>query len=808
MTAGLFARLPPLVSASLAYACGAALVLAPGARVPHVAGALALAAACGLLALRGARYAAAIGWLLVGVGATAVSLDDRARDCRFDIDDRARVTFRGTLTTMPAADGDAYLRIEESDVAGGCTGDVRARVRLRADAGGSPGGPGDRAGGSGRTAAGSAADSATPPMPGAELRGSGRWMQAGWVTREPAYAGTLFIDDVDVLAEAGAGHHPLLAMRGAAQRRVRELFGERAPVVEALVLARMEGIDPEVRDRYARSGLAHLLSISGTHVGLIAGLLMAGASAAGFSAAAGSSVAIVITWAYVLFLGAPAAAARSALMLTLFLAARLLQRPARASAILAASGVVLVAWDPGILANAGFQLSFAGMIGLIALAPPLGRALPARLPGWLRDGVAGGVAATLATAPVSALHFQQVAPIGVLANLVAVPAMAVAVPAIGVCLAVGVVSDGAASFLAGGTGLLVDVLDRTAGAAAAVPYGHAHVTADLAIALVLAGAAAAAAWRGAAAPLPGGRGGAAPGRGVRRPVRRAAAAATALAVLVAWPAAAARGGSGALEVHVIDVGQGDAIAIRTPHGAWLLVDAGPRTGTWDAGARTVAPYLLRHGVRRIEALVVTHPDADHIGGVGAVESSIPVARIVDPGRVFGKEMHAALLADAAADGRTWLGGEAGRALEIDGVRLEILHPSPAIGDWETNELSVVMRLEWRDFTMMLTGDAGAPAERAILEHARRSGTLDRLDVDVLKVGHHGSRSSTTPEFLAAVRPELAVIPVGRNNRYGHPHPTVVRRLEDAGIDVLRTDRLGDVVLVVRPFRPPEITTAR
>ena len=774
MTAGRLARLPPLVTASLAYACGAAAVLAPGARAQPIAAALVLAGACGLLALRGVAHAAAVAWLLVGVAATSVSLDARLRDCRFDIGDGGRVAFRGTLTTLPAADGDAILRVEESDVA--CTGDVRARIRLRGD-------------------------SLVSPMPGAELRGEGRWLAAGYITREPAYAGTLFVDQVEKLAEAGSGHHPLLAMRGSAQQRVRDLFGERAPVVEALVLARMEGIDPEVRDRYARSGLAHLLSISGTHVGLIAGLLMAGAAASGFSAAAGSAAAIAITWAYVLFLGAPAAAARSALMLTLFLAARLLQRPARASAILAASGVVLVAWDPGVLAQAGFQLSFAGMVGLIGLSPPIARALPQRLPHWLRDGVAGGIAATLATAPVSALHFQQIAPIGVAANLIAVPAMAVAVPAIGVCLAVGVVSDGAASFLAGGTGLLVDVLDRTAEAAAAVPYGHAHVTADLAIALALAGGAAAAAWRGAAAPL-------APGRGVRRPVRRAAAAATALAVLVAWPATAARGGSGALEIHVIDVGQGDAIALRTPNGAWLLIDSGLRSDTWDAGARTVAPYLLRRGVRRIEALILTHPHADHIGGAAAVEDRIAVARILDAGRPYESGMHTELVADARADRRPWLRGETGAWMEVDGVRLEVLHPRAEFDNDDVNELSVVIRVEWRDFTLLLTGDAGAPAERAILEHARRSGTTGRLDVDVLKVGHHGSRTSTTPEFLAATRPELALIAVGRNNRYGHPHPLVMRRLEERGIEVMRTDRHGTILLLVQPHLPLEIRTER
>ena len=784
MSAGLLARLPPLALAALTYALGAALALAPGARVPPAGIALALAGAAGLLALRGVRACAPLAWLLIGLAATSTSLDRRAHDCRLHIEDGARIAFRGTLTVMPASDGDATLRIEDSD-ARGCTGDVRAKLRVRA------------AGAGGVDSAAAVA----LPLPGAELRGTGRWMAAGFVVHDPQYAGTLLVDRFEQLADAGSGHHPLLALRGAAQARVRELFGDNAAVVEALVLARMEGIDPVLRERYAQSGLAHLLSISGTHVGLIAALLIAGTAAAGASPAAGSVIAIAITWAYVLFLGAPAAAARAALMLTLFLAARLLQRPARASAILAAAGVALVAWDPAVLTQVGFQLSFAGMIGLIAFAPPIGRALPRRLPHWLRDGIAGGLGATIATAPVSALHFQQIAPIGIAANLVAVPAMAVAVPAIGVCLLVSTFWTSAALFLAGGTGLLVAVLDRTAEAAAAVPYGHAHVTADLAIALTLAGMAAAAALRGMAAPV-------APGRGVRRPVRRVAAAVAATAVLVAWPAAADGGGNGALEIHMIDVGQGDAIALRTPRGAWLLVDAGPRSDTWDAGARRVAPYLLRHGARRIELLVLSHPHADHIGGAMALRERIEVQRIADPGRAFGADMHHELLVDAARNGVRWLRGLAGSTLIVDGVRIEFLHPTTEFGHDDVNELSVVVRVEWGDFRAILSGDAGVPTERILLANARRSGTLDRLDVDVLKIGHHGSRSATSAEFLAASKPEIALIPVGRGNRYGHPHPTVLDRLQDAGVEVYRSDRDGDVVLRVRPGRPVDVRTGR
>src|SRR5688500_18548983 len=199
MTAGRLARLPPLGTASLAYACGAAVVLAPGARAIPIGAVLCGAIAFGLLTFRGVPQSrsvvrAAIAWLLAGAAATSVSLDARLRDCRVDMGDGARIAFRGALTTLPAAGGDAILRIEESD-ADGCTGDVRARIR-----------------------AGS--DSVAMPMPGAELRGRGRWLAAGYVTREPAYAGTLFVDQVETLAQAGSGHHPLLSVRGAAQRRV------------------------------------------------------------------------------------------------------------------------------------------------------------------------------------------------------------------------------------------------------------------------------------------------------------------------------------------------------------------------------------------------------------------------------------------------------------------------------------------------------------------------------------------------------------------------------------------------------------
>jgi competence protein ComEC len=281
--------------------------------------------------------------------------------------------------------------------------------------------------------------------------------------------------------------------------------------------------------------------------------------------------------------------------------------------------------------------------------------------------------------------------------------------------------------------------------------------------------------------------------GMRRRVRWALAplAAGAAFLLLPLAAAPARG----LEVAFLDVGQGDAIALHTPGDRWLLVDAGPWDDDFDAGARRVLPYLRAHGARRIEAMVLTHPHVDHIGGAAAVMKGMHVGRVIEPGMAFGTPVYLHTLAEAESTHVQWSAARQDRIVRIDGVELDFLWPTADALDApaDANDISAVIRLRYGSFSMLLTGDAPD-----FVEHALVARYGEGLRASVLKAGHHGSRTASSQEFLMTVRPALAVISCGRRNKYGHPAPETVSRLRADGIEVARTDLDGTVVVDVDP----------
>ncbi len=558
------------------------------------------------------------------------------------------------------------------------------------------------------------------------------------------------------------------ALRDAIGRRIERLYGPRAPLVEALILGRREDLDPGWRRIFAEAGIAHLLAISGLHVGILAAwtlalgrLLWPARIAMGLTACA--------VWGYVVLLGLPAPAVRAAGFITIRTVAQWRQRHPPPQAALAVAALVVLAVDPLAATEVGAWLSVAATWGTgwaLQRLEPVERAVSGRA--VLRLLAASG-GATLATAPISAFAFGTVAPVGLLTNLVAVPLAGVVVPGAFGSLAAGWP-------LASGTGLALAALERAAVLARSVPGGQIRGA---------PGAAFAAPWLALLLVVVWWAGWV---RRPRFPVRAAALAAAAAAWgLAAVSAVARRADQGGLTLYVLDVGQGDAIALRTPHGRWALVDGGPRTAAGDAGRTVVLPFLRRHGVGALDVVIATHGDADHLGGVPALVEALVPELVLEPGQPLGTPLYLEYLRAVDAAGVRWRPARAGDTLVLDSVTLAILHPSESWVETHLapNENSVVVQVSYGRFDALLVGDAGLPAESVLVRSARPA--------ELLKVGHHGSAGATGEGWLAVLRPEAAVISVGPN-RYGHPSPQVLGRLAAHGVAVFRTDRGGTVTI--------------
>jgi competence protein ComEC len=259
--------------------------------------------------------------------------------------------------------------------------------------------------------------------------------------------------------------------------------------------------------------------------------------------------------------------------------------------------------------------------------------------------------------------------------------------------------------------------------------------------------------------------------------------------LVAWlplvPAPAGR-----VELHMLDVGQGDALALRTPHNRWVVFDAGRVWRGGDAGRSIVVPYLRARG-GDVVAFVLSHPHADHVGGAASVLHALRPRLYIDAGFAGGGEAYLASLEEARTLGIAWHRAHPGDSLDVDGVSLRFLAPDSA---WtaalvDANLASTVVLIRYGNVRFLLVGDAEAPEEGWLLAHSDT-----RLRADVLKVGHHGSQTSSTDAFLEAVRPRVALVSVGAGNGYGHPSTLVMGALAATGAQVLRTDKLGTVIV--------------
>jgi competence protein ComEC len=688
---------------------------------------------------------ASAGWLLAAAGrappgepyAAPVLLEGRVASVPEPLGDRVRLRLR-------MADGrvlDAYAPPSAWPLAPG--DDVRLEVTLRAPPG--PRNPGGR-------------------DPAARLAASGVALQAlaaGPAVRTAPPSSLAFL---------------VAARERFAAAADRALPPREAAVVRAIGTGDRTALDRATTDSFARSGLAHVLAVSGFHLVVVAfglerllrWLLLRVEPLAARVDARSVAAAVVLPAVplYAIATGAGAPVLRSAVAAAVAFVGVLLRRESGPANALALALLVLLAGDPGSALDASMQLSFAAVAGLALWAGPLRRALPvararrgtwrARLLEPFLTGACATVAASVATAPVLAFHFRQLPLLGLLANVAGVP--------VGASLTV-------ASAVAAVTAATWPPL--------ATPFLLACRPLATAL-LALSDSAAAPRWSvfGVASPGLAGAAGFAGAallatrlRGARR---LAAAVAAAACLLVPGPlrAAAARA-RGGLEVIFVSVGQGDAALLRLPDGAAVLVDAGGAPdGGADPGARDVVPLLRDLGVRRLAAVFVSHPHPDHVLGLAAVADAFAIERVFsngDAGDGDAREILAALAPVPLAPGARW--ERAGVAFEALGGDREALAP---------NDASLVLRVAYGGTAFLFPGDVEGAGEAAAVA---RGG----LRADVVKVPHHGSRTSSGEAFAAAVRPRLAVVSLAAGNRYGFPHAEALARWRAVGAEVLRTD---------------------
>jgi len=565
---------------------------------------------------------------------------------------------------------------------------------------------------------------------------------------------------------------PLSRLRARTGERIDRIFASDAPLVRALVIADMSAIDATQRDRYADAGLVHMLSVSGLHVGIIALALELLGAALRLPRAPTRVASLVILVAYVAAIGAPPPAVRAAVMLGVLLASRLRQRPTSRWAILALGGAVPLA-APATVLDLGWQLSVAGTAALVAGGSLVRRVVPRKWRGWRRNIAAGviiSLVATVTTAPLVAWAIGRVALVGPVTNLLADPVIGLLQPVLFVALCIP--SRPIEALCADAAHALIAMFDAVARAGAAVPGGVVAITPSTSSA-VLAGIAAVATLAACASA---------------QPVRAIVVGLSAVAALVFAPIV--RPDRPYTEIHVLDVGQGDAIALRTRQNRWVLVDAGRNWIGGDAGRSTVVPYLAHRG-GSLALFVLSHPHADHVGGAASVFAALHPARFLDPGYVGTTPAYLDVLGEARREHVPWQRVRPGDSLRVDEVTLTALAPDSAwvAGLSDANLASAVLMARIGAVRFLFTGDAEGPEEEWLLSRDPAA-----LEADVLKVGHHGSRTSTTPRFLGAVHPRLALVSVGAHNAYGHPSPEVMQALRDSGVQVLRTDHVGTIVV--------------
>lgn len=580
-----------------------------------------------------------------------------------------------------------------------------------------------------------------------------------------------------------------------ARHHVKRQFARYVPsrearaVLHALLLGDRSLLDGATEEHFARSGLMHLLAVSGLHVLLVGWLfyqilrpplLRTGLSWRTVEMLR-ATLALGVLAFYVVLAGAPASATRAVTMAALLMGATLVQRPTHSLNALGAAAVLLLLWRPAQLFGAGFQLSFAAVAAIVVLSPVLERVLPLSWEGrplrrWIARSTFTTLAATLGTLPVLLAHFGRVPFAGLLLNLWAIPLTAATLLG-----GLAVVSLGGwAAPLAGAAGAAADLTvqmllwtARTGNAYGSWSALRVPEAGPWLLAASVGGLLVLTAW-----PRP-------------RLRWRLLVLTLAVATVGCWHTVLQKRNAAGLDVLFFDVGHGDATLLALPDGGHVLIDAGGRSSASDAGRRTLLPHLEHYGIDRIDTVLLSHPDGDHLGGLPTLLRSVEIGRFITSGdtattALFDETRH--LLDSLHVPVRIVRAGDTLRlGMEVSG---HVLGPTNHLVEQASeNDASLVVRLQYGGTRFLFTGDVEAGTEALLTESY---GAF--LSSEVIKVAHHSSETSSTPAFVRTAGTEGAYAVASSGHRFGLPSRRVLKRWREAGARPLATADEGAIWL--------------
>ena len=593
----------------------------------------------------------------------------------------------------------------------------------------------------------------------------------------------------------------------------RKLLGEKnGATASAMVLGRKKGMDSEVKALYQGAGISHLLAISGLHLSLIGAGLFGLLKKVRLPVALSAGISTWILIVYAQLTGMGISTRRALVMFLLFLAAGLLKRTPDLPTSLAVAALLLLVPKPQRILDAGFQLSFSAVLGIAVMIPVLQdgweeaapslrvtdgvagwnlvRAAIARACRLLRKNILAGLGITMTMLPFLLIHFYEWSPWSVLLNLAVIPLMGILLPClIGLQLVARLTAfvhclEIPQHLLCTAIEAIFSCYEQLCRFTTALPGSILHTGYPT--------------WQALAVYTIGLIALAVSGKKLRPHLRLAAAVCLMGIFLIRLP--------GELNVTMLDVGQGECVGIETREHHVYLVDAGS-TSKKKTGQYQIIPWLKYIGTRSVEGIFITHWDEDHISAVGELlewskSSRVKIRRIFLPDVALKDEVLETLLqqieeADVSVEYLS-----AGEHMTDGALQISCLHPYAKKVPEDRNDASLVLRLSQGDFQMLLTGDLEKSGEDWLVEQARpaveqpQPAAQNPLRCTILDAGHHGASNATGEALLDLAQPELVLISCGKNNRYGHPAPETLKRLEERGIRWYSTAEVGAIQVQV------------